>query len=155
MQALFSNWNCLSGGPQSETIHSAYIFEHQVYKKVSNKWSYFSSLPMNRTETVGGGGGLYPRTVPTKKNINRLTSEKLLSNDRRVEKYITPPGFKPLTSRSITTCTDPPPIGPLLFHSCNRFYISNKLYFGERATEITQKWRTEARKSHLRRQRMF
>ena len=32
-------------------------------------------------------------------------SEELLSNDKRVEKHLTPPGFEPLTSRFITICT--------------------------------------------------
>ena len=48
-------------------------------------------------------------------------SEELLSNDRRVEKNLTPPGFD---SRSITNCTA---------------LSANKLYIGVRAIEITQK----------------
>ena len=32
-------------------------------------------------------------------------SEELLSNDRRVEKYLTPPGLEPLSSRFIAICT--------------------------------------------------
>ena len=41
------------------------------------------------------------------------------------------------------------------FLLCSRFYISNKLHFSVRAVEITQKWRTNAWKSHLVSQRMF
>ena len=37
-----------------------------------------------------------------KEIINRLMSEELLSNDRWVEKYLTPPEFEQLTSQSIT-----------------------------------------------------
>ena len=35
----------------------------------------------------------------TSKNIDRLMSEELLSDDRRVQKHLTAPGFEPLTSR--------------------------------------------------------
>ena len=75
-----------------------------------------------------------------KQNINRLMSEELLSNDRRVEKFwplrdskYWPPDPKPHALTTRHTCTD---------HSV-------------RAIEITQKWRTKAWKSHLRSQRMF
>ena len=81
-----------------------------------------------------------------KKNINRLMSEELLSNDRRVEKHLTPPGFEQLTSRSITRCTDYSSARPLFLLCCNRLYTSNKL---ARAIEITQKWRTKALKKSL------
>ena len=40
------------------------------------------------------------------KNRNRQMSEELISNDRRVEKELTPLGFEPLISPSITRCTD-------------------------------------------------
>ena len=66
-------------------------------------------------------------------NINRLVSEELLSNDRRVEKHLTPPGFVPLTSRFITICTSYCAILPLFLLCYNRLYISNNLYFGVRA----------------------
>ena len=32
-------------------------------------------------------------------------SEELLSNDRRLQKHLTPPGFETMTSRFITICT--------------------------------------------------
>ena len=45
---------------------------------------------------------------------NRLMSEELLLNDKRVEKHLTPPRFESLTSRSITICTDHSAIRPLV-----------------------------------------
>ena len=45
------------------------------------------------------------RSRAISKNINQLMSEELLSNDRRVEKHLTPQGFEPLTYRFITICT--------------------------------------------------
>ena len=91
----------------------------------------------------------------TKPNISRLMSEEMLSNDRREQNYLTTPGFEPLTYRSPSKYTDHMAIRPFLSICYNRFYISNKLYFGVSATEITQTWRTKAWKSHLRCQRMF
>ena len=60
-------------------------------------------------------------------NINRLMSAELLSKDRRVEKHLTPQGFEPTTSHSITRCTAHSAIKPLYLFCCNRFYISKKL----------------------------
>ena len=93
--------------------------------------------------------------VSLSKNINRLMSEELLSNNRRLEKHFTPVGFEPLTSRSITKCTAHSAIRPSLLLYCNRLYISNNRYFGVRSIEITRQWRTKAWKSQLRSQRMF
>ena len=95
------------------------------------------------------------KNVNTSKNINRLMSEELLSNDRRVETYFTTPGFAPLTSRSLTRSCAYSAIRPFFLLWCNRFYISNNLYFGVRTIEITQKWRTKSWKSYLRSQRML
>ena len=57
-------------------------------------------------------------------------SEELLSNDRRVQKDLTLPGFEPMTSRLITICNTDCVICPSFLLCCNRLYISNKLYFG-------------------------
>ena len=88
-------------------------------------------------------------------NINRQMSEELLSHDRRVENHLTTPGFEPLTFQSLAKSTVPSAISPFLLLCGNRFYFSNKLYFGVRTIEIIQKWRTKAWKGHLRSQRMF
>ena len=58
-------------------------------------------------------------------------SEELLSNYRRVQKHLTPPGLEQLTSRSITRCTTHSSVKPCFFLCCNRLYFSNKLYFGD------------------------
>ena len=60
-------------------------------------------------------------------------SEELLSNDRRVEKHLTPPGFEPLTTLFITICTADCAIWLLLLLWCNRLYISN---FGVRIKSL-------------------
>ena len=57
-------------------------------------------------------------------------SEELLSNDRREEKHLTPPGFEQLTSRFITICTTDYANWPLFLLYCSQLYISNTLYFG-------------------------
>ena len=49
---------------------------------------------------------------------------KMLSNNRRVDKHLTPPGFKPLTSRSITKCTDNSAIGPCFCFAATDFIIA-------------------------------
>ena len=74
-------------------------------------------------------------------------SEELLSNERLVEKHFTRPGFEPHTSQSITRCTDHSAIRPLFMLYCNRLYNSNKLYFGVRATEISQMQNESLKKS--------
>ena len=90
-----------------------------------------------------------------KKNINQLMSEELLSNDRRVEKKIGPTGHQTisLSIHNQTLC----PLGyeTLTIDMPKQFYISNMIYFGVRAIEITQKWRAKEWKRHLRSQRMF
>ena len=94
-------------------------------------------------------------------NIHRQMSEELLLNDRRGNLI---QGLQP---RSILPhgCEKPSPAGIRTTDLANRdtkhfqlrnhnlildvlrpIYISNKLYFGERAIEITQKWRMQAKK---------
>ena len=67
-------------------------------------------------------------------------SEELLLNDRRVEKI-----HNSLWSRSITRCTDQSGYQDLSVDMLKGFQISNKLYFGVRAIEITQneEWKRE------------
>ena len=60
--------------------------------------------------------------------------------------------FELFTSQSIATPTIQFAMSHLILQCCNRLYISNKLYFGVRAIESTQKWWTKA-KSHLRTQK--
>ena len=88
-------------------------------------------------------------------NINLLMSEELLLNDRRVEKIFNPPGIEPLTSRSITRCTDHSGYQDLSVDMLKQFYISHKLYCGVGAKEVTQNEEWKRRKSHLRSQRMI
>ena len=59
--------------------------------------------------------------------------------ERQAGKKIDPPELEPLTSLSLTRCTAHSAIRALLYICFKRFYISNKLYFGVRAIEITQK----------------
>ena len=63
-------------------------------------------------------------------------------------------GFEPWTSQSLTRSSAHSAIRPISLLFCKHFYLSNKLYFGVRAIEITQKGRRKARKSH-KSQRMF
>ena len=67
----------------------------------------------------------YQNRLTTESNFlnktNRLMSEELLSNNRRVEKHLTTPGFEQLTSRSLTRSTAHSAIGLYLFLCYNRF----------------------------------
>ena len=81
-------------------------------------------------------------------NINRLRSEEMLSNDSRVE-HLTPPGFEPLTYAHHNHMLSALCYFPIILLSCNRLYISNKLYFGVRAIDITQKSKNESVKKSL------
>ena len=53
-------------------------------------------------------------------------SEELLSNDRRVKKYLTQTGFEPFPSRLKTICTTNCAFCPLRLHFCNQAYASNQ-----------------------------
>ena len=61
------------------------------------------------------------------------------SNPQTVGKTFGHTGIRTITSRLITICTADWAICPLCLLCCNRVNISNKLYFGVRAIEITQK----------------
>ena len=79
--------------------------------------------------------------------MNRLMSEQLLPNDRRAGKTFDHAGFEPLTSRSLTKSTAHSAIMPFLLLCCNQRFISNKLYFGVRAIEITKMKNESVKKS--------
>ena len=53
-------------------------------------------------------------------------SEELLSNDRRLEKHLTPPGFESVPSPFIIKCTTDFAIWRLILLCCNLIYIRNK-----------------------------
>ena len=53
-------------------------------------------------------------------------SEESLSNDRRVQKYLTPPGFEPFPSHLKSICTCNCAFCPLNLKFCNQAYVSNQ-----------------------------
>ena len=89
---------------------------------------------------------LVKKTVKHKPtNVGRIALERQAGG-----KTFNNPRIEPLTSRSLTISIAHLAIRPFLLLCINRFYISKKPYFGWEQ-EITQNWRTKARKS----QRMF
>ena len=82
-------------------------------------------------------------------------SEELQSNDRRVEKKFGPTGLRTIDLWIHNQTLWPLGYETLTIDMLKRFYISNKIYFGVRAIDITQKWRAKAWKRHLGSQKMF
>ena len=72
---------------------------------------------------------------------------------RRVEKNLTPTGFEPLTSQSLTTSTNHSATRPCLL-CCKRFY-SNKLYFGSESNRDHSKMKSESLKTSLEKSNKF
>ena len=81
----------------------------------------------------------FRKKFDTKNKKNKPTNVGRIALERQAGEKIDPPRFEPLISRFITICTVDCAIWALFFLCCKRLYISNKLYIGVRAIEITQK----------------